>query len=173
MAAKAKLRKFNLPGSLLGVRFSQSTAKKLPFLKITAGNSTLVGVKTVVRKPREAGTIVSEAGKGRLFFRKGEKILRIHIDSASVGEIGDLIIALENNIGNLKKAGFGGFYGYSSNHRLLKVFKTKFSDFSTADISVPEKEAAWERKNYANGMKRKGFSGKYANNEIKGIAVRL
>ena len=171
--AKVNIFKISIPGNPLGLRFPHRLARKKPVLRITINNSRIIGVKTIVRNREESGIISSGEGVGTPFFERGEKIFRVHVDSSDAADIVRLFNALEKNFGKLREAGFTGFYGFSPNHSILNYFKKRFRTQSLADIEVPEKERVWERMNYARGVRDKGFKPDYAEQEVKGFAIRF
>ena len=170
---RIKIRRGVLSTHPLGIRIPHEVARTLPFLKISIDKSELVGIKTIVRNPVKDWSIVSSEKRGKTFFKKGEKIFRIHIDSTNIRHIQKLLDGLENNLSRLKAAGFSGFYAYGPNKGLLKIIKTKFGDLTAADINVPEKERAYELRNYRRKVRTLNFPEKHADSEVEGIAFRM
>lgn len=156
-------------------RLRRKIGELFPALKITIGNSEIIGVQMKVNGAHEGGSIIGGEHQGKQFFTKGERVLEIHVNTIQPTDAVRLIDLLIAHLPEIKKMGFIGLYGYTPTHTIAKAFikKTKGQVQEAQEVEVTPVEQSNAKKYYKERIPKYSFPEKHLQNEVTGVALRF
>lgn len=132
--------------------------KKILVLRVNS--SRIKAFVTIVKRPLEFGGV----------FQKGEKVLRVHVDTTKPRELLVILRRYGMETRMLKGNGFAGMYGDTSNPQIIKAFTNLFD---AKQVTPPPQAIIDARRYYAEKVRLRNYPPGYLDAPVTRLCVRF